>query len=349
MIRIKTKLSLVLYHITIMIIALGVLIVSACDNTTEDASIDQLVTEMNQRIEIISRSNSVNNVIPRFNQAKSLGCFDASFRVHDEIDSELKQGVFANPNTYQAKLRFANASTQDDSKKDLRGLSIKLFGIEEKPLWGETGTQDFLLNSYPALFVATPEDFLAFIKARQEDKKISFFISPFNSHLKSLWILLKARKKHNSPFDIRYWSTTPFKLGNSDATAVKYSVTPCSEYQTKKAIEPGSNQLRAAVKAHLNQTSACFEFGVQKRNKPDAMPIEDASVIWDEDESPFLTVATITINKQQFDTPESLADCEKMSFNPWQSLAVHQPLGRMNEVRRETYSNASILRNTETP
>ena len=332
-----------------MVISLGLLILAGCDNTAEEASVEQLVTEMNQRIETITRSNSVNNVIPRLNQTKSLGCFDATFRVHDNVDAELKQGVFANPDTFAAKLRFANASTQDDSKKDLRGLSIKLFGINETSLWGETGIQDFLLNSYPALFVATPEDFLAFIKARQDDMKLRFFISPLNPHLKSLWILFKARKKHTSPFDIRYWSTTPFKLGNSDTMAVKYSVTPCSEYQTKKAIEPGNNQLRAAMKAHLNQTSACFEFGVQKRNKLDSMPIENASVIWDEDDSPFLTVATITINKQQFDTPELLAACEKMSFNPWQSLAVHQPLGRMNEVRRETYSSASKLRNSETP
>ena len=77
------------------------------------------------------------------------------------------------------------------------------------------------------------------------------------------------------------------------------------------------------------------------------MPIEDASVIWDEDDSPFQTVASITINNQDFDNPESLAHCERSSLNPWQNLAEHEPLGRMNEVRRLVYANAAKLRNQE--
>jgi hypothetical protein len=203
------------------------------------------------------------------------------------------------------------------------------------------------LNSYPALFVATPEDFLSFIRARQEDKKIRFFINPFDSHLKSLWIVLKARKKHLSPLDIRYWSTVPFRLGEAEKQIVKYSVTPCSNYRTSKAVNAGKNQLRAAITAHLQQDEACFNFGVQKQTDPKSMPIEDASVIWDEKKSPFQTVATITIENQEFDTVESLASCERSSFDPWQSLVEHEPVGRMNEVRRLVYEHAAKLRNKE--
>jgi hypothetical protein len=77
------------------------------------------------------------------------------------------------------------------------------------------------------------------------------------------------------------------------------------------------------------------------------MPIEDASVIWDEKLSPFQTVATITIENQDFDNPHALATCERTSFNPWQSLAAHKPLGRMNEVRKQVYAHAVKLRNKE--
>ncbi len=77
------------------------------------------------------------------------------------------------------------------------------------------------------------------------------------------------------------------------------------------------------------------------------MPIEDASVIWDEEKSPFKTVATITIENQELDTQKALATCERSSFNPWQSLAAHKPLGRMNEVRRLVYEHAAKLRNKE--
>lgn len=311
------------------------------------ATIDQLVAEMNQRVEAITSAEAQNDVIPRFNQAKTVACVNAEFQVHADIPNELKAGIFAQPATYPAMLRFANATSKDDAKKDIRGLSIKVSNVKGAVLWGEPGIQDFLLNSYPALFVATPEDFLAFIRARQEDKKLRFFFNPFDSHLKSFWIALKARKKHLSPLDIRYWSTVPFRLGETGDQVVKYSVTPCSDYQTTQVVDAGENQLRAAIKSHLQQGAACFHFGLQKQTDPQAMPIEDASVIWDEKVSHFQTVATITFKQQNFDTPESLATCERSSFNPWQSLAAHEPLGRMNAVRRLVYEHAAKVRNKE--
>jgi catalase len=309
--------------------------------------IEQLVAEMSERIAAIISDEAENNIIPRFNQAKTVACVKAEFKVHDDIPIDMKQGIFSQPGSYPAKLRFANATNRDDSEKDVRGLSISVSNVKGPMLWGEEGSQDFLLNSYPALFVATPEDFLAFIKARQENKMLWFFLNPLDPHMKSLWIVFKSRKKHLSPLDVRYWSTVPFRLGEVSGQVVKYSVIPCSDYQTTEAVEPGPNQLRAALKAHLQRGPARFEFAVQKQIDPDSMPIEDASVIWDESVSPFRTLATITIEDQNFDDPDSLMACERSSFNPWQSLAAHEPLGRMNQVRRLVYANAAAVRNKE--
>ena len=158
--------------------------------------------------------------------------------------------------------------------------------------------------------------------------RLGFFLNPFNSHLKALGIVLKAQKNHLSPLDIRYWSTVPFRLGETGNQIVKYSVTPASSYTTTTAVQPGENQLRAAIKAHLQQGEAKFHFGIQKQTDPSAMPIEDASVIWDETASPFKTVATITIVDQEFTDPHALASCEGSSFNPWQSIKAHEPVGR---------------------
>ncbi len=327
----------------------GLTLLSACSSSTPEASIDQLVNDMSQRIEVITKAEQVNNFIPRFNQPKTVGCLNATFKVHDQLPQKLAKGLFAKPASYPAMLRFANATKTDDSEKDIRGLSIKVNDVEGPVLWGKPGTQDFLLNSYPALFVSTPEEFLTFIRARQEDKKIRFFLNPFDSHLKSLWIVYQAQQKLNSPLDIRYWSTVPFQLGDSEQTAVKYSVTPCSSYHTEQPVNPGSNQLRSAIGAHLKQQNACFTFAVQTQSDPASMPIEDASVIWDEAQSPFQPVATITIQQQSFDQPAALAECERTSFNPWQSLPQHKPLGRMNEVRRAVYARADKFRNREAP
>jgi len=310
----------------------------------KELSIDQLVSEMEKCIQAITLAEAENGIIPRLNQPKTIACLNAKFRVHEDIPDEFKHGVFATAKSYPAKIRFANATEKDDSKKDMRGFSIRLSDVEGTVLWGEPGYQDFILNSYPALFVATPEDFLTFLKARQNNRKALFFINPFDLHLKSLWIALKARKKHLSLFDVRFWSTVPSRLGETGNQVVKYSVIPCSDYKTNQVVEPGEHQLRAAKKAHLQQGPACFHFAIQKRENFATMPIEDASVIWDEGASPFQIVATITIDAHDFDSPEALDNCEKCSFNPWQSLAAHEPIGRMNEVRRLVYANAANFR-----
>lgn len=331
---------------TLRIAALGVMgAVIGGDGTTTE----QLEAAMMHWVKTVTLAERQDDIVPRFNQVKSIGCVEARFQVYDQIDRRLKQGLFARSGSYPAYLRFANATERDDSKKDIRGLSIRVHQVPGRVLWGEPGAQDFLLNSYPALFADTPETFLKFMRARQREKELSFFLNPLDSHLKALWIVFRARDRHLSPLDIRYWSTVPFRLGEDGDQAVKYSVTPCSSYRTRKAVEPGENQLRAALKAHLKHEPACLAFGVQLRTDPEAMPLEDASVIWDEEDSPFVEVATITIPDQAFDTRETLSRCERSSFNPWQSLPAHEPLGRMNAVRRAVYAYGAALRHKESP
>ena len=322
----------------------------------EPESTDNLVAEMRQRVIATTEMQQRDDLIPRFNQPKTIACLKGDFTVASELPVTLRHGLFANAGTYPVTARFANATKWDDSEKDLRGLSLQVSEIDGDTLWGEPGKQDFLLNSYPALFVATPEEFLGFMRARQTGSKLDlakFFLSPLDPHIKSLMTVLRARKKHDSPLDIRYWSTVPFALDSrlesdnttpQDVNAVKYSLTPCSAYTTEIPVSPGENQLRAAIGAHLDQAPACFDFGVQIQTDPDSMPLEDASVTWDEDDSPFLTVATLHFDKQAFDTAEALEQCEQQQFNPWQSLPAHAPLGRMNAVRKEVYATGAYLR-----
>jgi hypothetical protein len=67
------------------------------------------------------------------------------------------------------------------------------------------------------------------------------------------------------------------------------------------------------------------------------MPIEDASVEWRERDSPYVRVAEVRIPRQAIDAPGRVHICERTSFNPWNCLTVHRPLGGMNRVRRTIY------------
>ena len=74
------------------------------------------------------------------------------------------------------------------------------------------------------------------------------------------------------------------------------------------------------------------------------MPIEDATVTWDEARAPFARVATITIPAQRFDSEAQMALAEQISYTPWHTLPEHAPLGGVNRTRRVVYEAVSRAR-----
>ncbi|GAB3274279.1 catalase family protein [Parahaliea aestuarii] len=291
----------------------------------------------------ISLQRDPEGLLHRFNQVKTLGCVRGEFRVLDDLPDPLAAGLFAAPGArYPATLRYANATTHDDRDKDFRGLSIKLGGVSGEPLWGKAGTQDFLLNSYPRLFAATPEDFLSFIEATRDGQVWRYFLNP--AHWYSLPVVLRGRTETDDPFALRYYSTTPFRLGG-EGTAVKYSVRECPGTGREVTVDKSGDFLSAAMAARLAAQPVCLEFLVQRQGDPLAMPVENAAVIWDEELSPFVPVARITVPDQDFRARSR--DCEAMSFNPWQSLAAHRPLGGINRVRIAVYAELAEFRQAE--
>lgn len=304
-----------------------------------------LAAEMTRLIKEVSMARaSDGQPVRRFNQVKSLGCFDATLTVPDGLPPKLRQGMFARPGAYAAILRFANASALDDRDKDLRGVSLKITEFRDDELTnGEARELDFLLNSYPALFVGTPEDFLSFVSATASGRRWLFFLT----HPGSLWTILRARDSHANPFSIRYYSTTPFRFGDNPNSAVKYSLTPCPDTPIVSAEDRDADHLSRAMAEHLRLQPACFDFMVQFQSDPQEMPIEDASVVWDEDISPYNAVARVVIENQPFQDDVPAAECEAMSFNPWNALDAHRPLGGVNRVRNELYDEISRFRADE--
>src|ERR1700709_2287891 len=59
--------------------------------------------------------------VRRFNQGRAAGWGGAQLTVPDSLPAELRVGLFASPRSYDAWIRFANASSQSDKDKDVRG------------------------------------------------------------------------------------------------------------------------------------------------------------------------------------------------------------------------------------
>lgn len=154
--------------------------------------------------------------------------------------------------------------------------------------------------------------------------------------------LLRAAgaKRPDNPLEIQYWSTTPYKLG---AGAMKFSFRP-ELHELPTLPLKSADKLRRAMAAHLRQREARFDFLVQLQTNPQSMPIEDATQRWDEQDSPFLKVATLRIPPQTFESAAQLEFGEKLSFSPWHCIAEHRPLGGINRARKLLYEVMSDRR-----
>jgi hypothetical protein len=271
---------------------------------------------------------------------KAHGCVKAEFRVLDDLPDALRVGLFAAPRRYQAWVRFSNGNgtPQDDKIGDGRGMAVKVMGVKESP----STTQDFLMINNPAFFVRNAVDYVGFENA---DPQWRFFLPGWNPLRFRLHEFLVVRaitsQKVTNPLDARYWTMTPFLWGDTQAKFSARRAGPLSPFSSTA----GPNFLRDNLVRHLAKMGAAFDFLVQRRTRPAAMPIEDPTIAWPESDAPFVPVARIEIPPQQgIDQPDALQFCENLSFTPWHGLAAHRPLGGINRVRRTVYETISSLR-----
>ncbi len=280
--------------------------------------------------------------------AKAHGCVRAQFRVEDKLPAELQRGVFQEGRVYKAWIRYSNGAGRagKDSEGDGRGMAIKLLGVPGPKLSDdEKGTQDFLMINSPVFFVRNAAEYVPLSEANASGRPFSFFISwnPFHWRFHDLHAALGLiRKKTTNPLDVRYWSLTPYALG--DGSAMKFSARPCAPPPAEKPDREDPDFLRKAMAARLKDGSACFEFLVQPRTDEASEPIEDPTIDWNEKKSPFLKIATIDIPAQAFDSSAQQDFCENLSMNPWHSVPELRPLGGINRVRRVVYEAISKLR-----
>lgn len=281
----------------------------------------------------VSTKRHPTGVVRRFNQGRAAGCVDAEFTVAEALAPELRVGLFAGPGSFRARIRFANATSQSDTERDVRGMSIKVFNVPGDNLTPGVADQDFILNSHPVMMVGGTKEFLALLRAVDAGgaRAALFFLT----HPRAASVAVSSRQHATSHLEIPYWSTTPYLLGPGQA--VKYSVRPASRQMTPLPSPVTPGYLAERLAAHLSRQDAIFDFFVQFQTDSRRMPIEDASVEWRECDSPYRRVAQIRIPSQRLDDGPAAAACEEMTFNPWHALPDHRPLGGFNRARREIY------------
>ncbi len=149
------------------------------------------------------------------------------------------------------------------------------------------------------------------------------------------------------PLGETYYSQTAFRYG---AYIAKFRVKPVSGALTSLtgiAVETSGcpDALREEVRRQMIETGGTWALEVQLCTDLDTMPVEDATVQWDEDASRFHTVATLEMPPQiACENGVTNAADEALAFSPWHGLAAHRPLGGINRARRETYAKSAAYR-----
>jgi hypothetical protein len=293
-----------------------------------------------------TRENWLPGAAQRFGNTKTFGVLRAEFTVLPDLPEAVRHGLFAQPRTYPAWVRFSGPgpyAPPDIEDYGQCSVGIKVMGIPgPKLMEDELFTQDLILVS-PASFV-TPNirenaTLQRWVRAKAP---LAYAINPFDSHLLHLFMQLLYSPMLASPLEVQYYSNVPFLLG--DGQAVQYSLKPRSRARTRIPARPAENYLRDAMIRTLEAGAWGFDFMVQVQTDSFRMPIEDATVKWPEELSPYIPVAHLRLPAQRFDSDEQLAFADVLRYNPWHSLPEHKPLGNSNRARRQMYWELARLR-----
>lgn len=311
----------------------------------EEAYLDSIIASFEQQLHDLWKPGQYE----RGGNTKTHGIVRGEFIVHDNLPAELRHGIYAEPRTYRAWVRFSGPGpyiTPDIDDVGFMSISIKLMGVPGPKLMEEEKFTQDMFGVSPPTFVTPDTEANAQLQIESvKNAQIFYFVNFGRSHIldlimQGLWI-----KTQSSPFEAPYFSCVPYLLG--EGQAMQYSVWPRSQRRTpipRLPFRPPDDYLRDAMVAALDKGDVEFDVRLQLQKDPHRMPIENNAVLWAESISPRITAATLRIPKQKFNSPAQLDFARKLSYNPWHSIPEHRPLGNQSRARRRMYDTLSKLR-----
>jgi len=298
--------------------------------------------------------------------AKSHGVLTGELQVLDGLPPTLAQGLFAHHARYPVMMRLSTipGDILDDWVSTPRGLAIKVLGVDGPRLAGseQDNTQDFVLANAPAFSAPNAQKFLGSLQmvAKTTDRldavkhAVSAVASVTEQVLeafgtKSPTVVTLGGQPRTHILGETFYSQAPMLYGPYIAKLAVVPVSPQLVALSGAALDmPGHpDALRDAVVDYFRHHAAEWEIRIQLCTDLDTMPIEDASVVWSEEQSPYITVARLTAPMQDaWEKPKIEAIDEGMSFSPWHCLAAHRPLGSIMRARNSTYQSSARFRAT---
>jgi hypothetical protein len=296
--------------------------------------------------------------------AKSHGIINGELTVLPGLPETLAQGMFAKPGVYPVVMRLSTTPGDilDDNVSTPRGLALKVIGVDGPRLPGSEGeaSQDFMFVNGPAFNSPNIKGFLRSLKllAATTDqseglkKGLSAALRGVETLIekaggKSPTLVALGGHPETHILGETFYSQVPMLYG---PYVVKVMVAPISTGLVALKNSPldmtdKPNALREAVSDYFASAGAEWELRVQFMTNLETTPIEDASKIWDEQETPFIPVARISAPSQPtFSAQTNDASDHQLAFSPWHGLAAHRPLGSIQRARKSAYDMSKRFR-----
>lgn len=295
--------------------------------------------------------------------AKSHGLLKASVTVPQGLPAVLAQGLFAKPGRHGALIRFSTSPGDllPDSVSTPRGVAIRVLDVEGPMLPGaQPGVQDFLLVTGKAFGAPTAAAFLKNLKmlAGTTDKAEGAKVA-LSAAFRGLESVVEAVGGESATLKQlggypatqilgeSFFSQAPIRFGDYIAKIALVPVSPELTALTDQPLDLDEHYdaLRQSVRSFFAGHGGRWEIRAQLCTGLEEMPVEDASVPWPEDKSPYITVAVLEAPMQESYSDDAVAAIDKgTAFSPWNGLAAHQPLGGVNRARRVPYQESARFR-----
>lgn len=296
--------------------------------------------------------------------AKSHGLLVGELQVVDELPPEYAQGLFAAAGRWPVVMRLSTTpgDVLDDKVSTPRGLAMKVIGVPGARVDGSEAdaTQDFVMVNGPVFLAPTAKKFLGSLKPLvATTDRVPNLKRAFSAVLRGTEkiieavggesAMLKAMGGHpeTNPLGETYFGQAPILFGEFMAKVSLLPVSPELTALTGQHVDLHGTPdgLRGAVQAHFATHGGEWELRVQLCTGLERMPIEDSTVEWPEDESPWVSVARLRSPPQAgWNEVLSKAVDDGMQFNPWHALAAHRPIGSIMRVRKAAYAMSKRFR-----
>ena len=312
----------------------------------EPAATEQIITAMSR----FTTSTYAGRHAERAGNTKTYGVVRGELTVLDGLPAHLRHGLFADPRTYRAYIRFAGPgplAPPDLRDNAIMSIGVKVLGVPgSKLLPEESTTQDLLGISAPTF--TTPDVVQNAILQAEigNGTPLFYFLRPSHPHLSDLIMQGLYAVTAPSPLQVGYDSCVPYLLG--EGQAMRYAFVPrpfpLPHRRLRVPLRPGPDYLRDALLTTLTTHEVIFDLLVQLQTDARTMPLEHAGVVWSARRSRPVPVATLRLPVQALVPAEQSLIADQLRFNPWHALPAHRPLGNQNRARRTIYAALADVR-----